>query len=274
MINEDFNDPEELDPEENLKMDNKIKRLELEMKGAKFIEHNPDGISLPPEVEAQMLDQILAFEKIKHDAKEVQIYDYLGKPKFKPLDTLASEEVILENARLLKLMSKKGILLASIEDIEDRVMYKFIIEEFFYKKMLDVPIKGFIRHYIYEEFHPNEKLNAERTAEFFIHAFMNELDSMPIDVLCREEARPYLKDFKNLYARFELKDYQVLTSDIKKIKGQITAYLEFEAFIENSLKSHKYEGDIAIGLRRRKGNWQISELIFPKLGLSAKRIIL
>ena len=70
MRNEDFDDPEEIDPEEDLKMDNKIKRLELEMKGAKFIEHNPDGITLPPEVEAQMLDQILAFEKIKNELKK------------------------------------------------------------------------------------------------------------------------------------------------------------------------------------------------------------
>jgi hypothetical protein len=175
MRNEDFDDPEELDPEEDLKMDNKIKRLELEMKGAKFIEHNPDGITLPPEIEAQMLDQILAFEKIKNDAKEVEIYQFLGKPKFKPLDSLSSEEVILENERLLKLMSKKGVLLASMEDIDDSVMYKFITEEFFYKKMLDVPIKGFIRHYIYEEFHPNEKLNAEKTAEFFIQAFFFDI---------------------------------------------------------------------------------------------------
>ena len=266
MRNEDFDNPEEIDPEEDLKMDNKIKRLELEMKGAKFIEHNPDGITLPPEVEAQMLDQILAFEKIKNEAKEVEIYQYLGKPKFKPIGRLSAEEVILENARLLKLMSKKGVLLASMEEIDDSIMYKFITEEFFYKKMLDVPIKGFIRHYIYEEFHPNEKLNAEKTAEFFIQAFMNELDPMPIDVLCREEARPYLKDFKNLYARFDLKDYQIQTTDIKKIKGTITAYLEFEAFIENSLRSHLYQGKIKIELRRRKGSWQVSRIVFPKLG--------
>jgi hypothetical protein len=163
-------------------------------------------------------------------------------------------------------MSKKGVLLASMEEIDDSVMYKFITEEFFYKKMLDVPIKGFIRHYIYEEFHPNEKLNAEKTAEFFIQAFMNELDPMPIDVLCREEARPYLKDFKNLYARFDLKDYQIQTTDIKKIKGTITAYLEFEAFIENSLRSHLYQGEVKIELRRRKGSWHVSGIVFPKLG--------
>jgi hypothetical protein len=265
MLNDDFNDPEELDPEEDLRMDNKIKRLELEMKGAKFLEHNPDGIQLPPEIEAQMLDQILAFERVKNDAKEVEIYQYIGKPKIKAADTLSTEEVILEKERLLKLLSKKGIFLTSMEDIDDRVMYQFITEEFFFKKTLDLPIKGMVRHFVYEEFHPNEQLYAEKTVEFFMHSYFNDELNANIDMLCREEVSQYITDFKNLYERFELKNYELLASKIKKIKGIISASVDFEAFVENSLKSHRYQGDIEIEVRKRKGHWQISQLRFPKL---------
>jgi hypothetical protein len=265
MLNEDFNHPDELDPEEDLKMDNQIKRLELEMKGAKFLEHNPDGIQLPPEIEAQMLDQILAFERVKNEAKEVEIYQYIGKPKIKAAENLSTEEIILEKERLLKLLSKKGIFLTSIEDIDDRVMYQFITEEFFYKKTLDLPIKGMVRHFVYEEFHPNERLYAEKTVEFFIHTYFNEELNENLAMLCRDEARQYVGDFYNLYERFELKNYELISSDIKKLKGKITASIDFEAFVENSLKSHKYQGELDIEVRRRKGQWQISQLSFPKL---------
>ncbi|MCE2963360.1 MAG: hypothetical protein ACK5UE_06305 [Chitinophagales bacterium] len=263
MINQDFDHPEELDPEEELRMDNKIKRLELEMKGAKFLEHNPEGIQLPPEIEAQMLDQILAFEKVKNEAKEVEIFLYLGRPKIKSAEQLTTEEIILEKERLLKLMSKKGIFLTSIEDVDDKVMYKFITEEFMYKKTLDLPIKGMVRHFVYEEFHPNEQLYAEKTVEFFFQSYFSEDKNASVEILCRDEALDYLNEFKNLYARFELKSYQLLSSNIKKIKGRIQVQIEFEAFIENSLKSHLYSGELSIEVRKRRGHWQITQLRFP-----------
>lgn len=265
MINEDFNHPDELDPNEELKMDNQIKRLELEMKGAKFLEHNPDGIEIPPEIEAQMLDQILAFERVKNEAKEVEIYQYIGKPKIKSADSLSTEEIILEKERLLKLLTKKGIFLTSIEDIDDRVMYKFITEEFFFKKTLDLPIKGMVRHFVYEEFHPNERLYAEKTVEFFINTYIKEEVIDNLSILCREETLQYIKDFKNLYERFELKNYELVSTDIKKIKGKLQVNLDFIAYLENSLKTHRYSGEIEIEVRKRKGHWQISHLRFPKL---------
>lgn len=264
MLNDDFNLSNDLDPEEDLRMDNKIKRLELELKGAKFVEHNPDGIQLPAEIEAQMLDQILAFEKLKDDAKEIEIYQFLGKPKFRKIDTLSSEEIIIETERLIKLMAEKGIYLTSVEEIEEEVMYRFITEEFFYKMTLDMPIKGFIRHFLYEEFHPNERLNAEKTVEFFLQAFFGEEDTTPIDILCRDDAKSYLLDFKKLYDRFELKSYELISSKIKKIKGEVEIQIEFEGFIENSLKSHKFHDTITIEVKKRKGHWQISKLELPK----------
>lgn len=262
-FNDDINEPEDLDPEEDLKMDNKIKRLELEMKGAVFMEHNPEGILLPPEVEAQMLDQILAFEKVKNEAKEIEIFKFLGNPKIKSIEQLSSEEIILEKDRLLRLMSKKGIFLTSIEDIDDKVMYKFITEEFFYKKTLDFPIKGMVRHFVYEEFYPNEHLIAKKTVEFLIHSYFQEDDNKSLAILCRDEALDYLAEFKNLYGRFTLKNYNLLESSIKKIKGNIKIQIDFEAHLENSLKTHNYSGEIDIEIRRKKGFWQISKLRFP-----------
>lgn len=265
MLDKNIDDQDDIDPEESLRMDNKIKRLELELKGAKFLEHNPDGIQLPPEIESQMLDQILEFEKMKLEAREVEIYDFLGKPKFKNITQLSGDEIILEKERILQLMSKKGIILTSVEEIDDSEMYRFITEEFFHKKMLDMPVKGFVRHFVYEEYYPNERLNAQKTIEFFFQAYFNESDNMPITILCREEIHSYLVNFKSLYARFELKEFHILETQLKKIKGKIQVHIEVEAFIENSLKSHIIKGDIQVEVKKRKGFWQISHLEFPKI---------
>jgi hypothetical protein len=143
------------------------------------------------------------------------------------------------------------------------VMYKFITEEFMYKKTLDLPIKGMVRHFVYEEFHPNEQLYAEKTVEFFFQSYFSEDKNASVEILCRDEALDYLNEFKNLYARFELKSYQLLSSNIKKIKGRIQVQIEFEAFIENSLKSHLYSGELSIEVRKRRGHWQITQLRFP-----------
>lgn len=263
MKEPNLDESNELDPEDDLRMDNKIKRLELELKGAKFLEHNPDGIQLPPEIEAQMLDQILAFEKMKVNAEEIEIYQFLGKPRYKKIDALSSEEIIIELARVLKLMAKKGVMLDSMAIVDDEIFYRFITEEFFFKKMLDMPVKGFIRHFIYEEFHPNDQLNALKTVEFFLQAYMHEEENFNIKFLCIDEIHEYLANFKDLYARFELKKMESLDHKIMKTKGYVNVEIEFEAFIENSLKSHTYEGIIHVELKKRKGDWQISKLVFP-----------
>lgn len=266
MNDEHIEHPEGLDPDEDLKMDNKIKRLELELKGAKFVEFNPMGLELPPQIEAQMLEQIMAIEKLKDQAQEVEVYTCIGRPKFKSIDNLSSEEIILEKERLLKLMARKGIFLTSMDVVEDYEMYRFITQEFFGIKILDLPVKGFARHFIYEDFYPNERLNAERLVEFFIQTYFGELDFKVIDVLCREETRTYLTNFKELYESFKLKHYELIYSEIKKIKGVVTIQIDVEAKIEGSLKTHNYSGEISVEVRKRKGHWQISKLEFPKIG--------
>ncbi len=261
----DFDNDEALDPEEELRLDNQIKRLELEMTGAKFMEHNPEGIQLPPEVEAQMLDHILKFEKFKKTAKEVKMYDFLKSPKFKKIEFLASEEIILEKERLLKLFSKRGVILTSIMPVEDEEMYRFMTTDFFEIPVLDMPIEGFVRHFIYEEFHPNAEVNVMQSVHAFIEVFFNGEERFSLDAICKEKSLQYLTNFRSLYSHFEGLRFDIQTLDIKKIKAHVSIKVEFEALIENSRKSHRFDGLIDITLWKKKNFWYISDVILPKL---------
>lgn len=263
MKDSNFNPNEDLDPEENLRLDNQIKRLQLEMQGAKFMEFNPEGLQLPAEIEAQMLDQILEFEKIKKNAQEVPLYEFLKKPKFKSLETLSSEEIILEKERLLKLYEKRGIILTSIMPVEDREMYRFMTDEFLKVPILNMPAKGFVRHFVYEEFHPNDELNIMQTIQAFFDTYFRHEDRFSIEMLCKEKATHFLTNFKNLYAYFENFKFDVQKLDIKKVKATLTATVEFDAYIENSRKSHRFEGTMKLTLWKKKNFWYISEVVLP-----------
>lgn len=263
MKESNFEPNEELDPDENLRMDNQIKRLQLEMQGAKFVEFNPEGIQLPAEIEAQMLDQILEFEKIKNSAQEIPLYEFLKKPKFKSMDKLSSEEIILEKERLLKLYERRGIILTSIMPVDDREMYRFMTEEFLEIPILNLQSKGFVRHFIYEEFHPNDELNIMQTLQAFFNTYFKHDERFSLEMLCKENALSYLTNFKSLYAYFEKFNFEVIKLDIKKIKATLHARVEFDAFIENSRKSHRFEGEMKLTLWKKKNFWFISEVLLP-----------
>lgn len=262
--NNHFND-EDLNPDEEIRLDNQIKRLELEMSGAKFIEMNPDGIELPPEIEAQMLDQILAFEKVKKTAKEVSLYEFLKKPKFSPIEELDSEDIILEKERLLKLFSKRGIVLTSIMPVSDKDMYRFMTTEFMEIPMLDLKIKGFVRHFIYEEFFPNEELNIMQLIHAFLETYFKDSEERTLDTILTPEILEEMVRFKSLYDRFELKYAEGFEKTIKKIKAQVKLKITWEAYLSNSLKSHQYDGVMILDFTKRKGEWKIKKVVLPSI---------
>lgn len=261
----DFEESEDIDPEENIRLDNQVKRLELEMVGARFIEHNPEGIELPPALEAQMLDQIMAFEKQKKSATEISLFEYLKKPKFKPIEDLTSEEIILEKERLLKVFARKGVMLSSVMPVEDREMYRFMTQEFFEIPMLNVHIKGFVRQFFYEEFYPNDELLLLQTIQIFFEHYFHDNPSIELGAICQENALDFLKNFRSLYERFENFKSEMVRREIKKIKAHIYFDVEWDAYIENSRKSHRYEGEMRMTFVKKKGMWRIDKITFPPI---------
>jgi hypothetical protein len=47
-------------------------------------------------------------------------------------------------------------------------LYRFIAEELFFHEMNNVRVKGMVTCFIYEEFHPNAKLDIEDAYEYFL----------------------------------------------------------------------------------------------------------
>jgi hypothetical protein len=166
-------DPQ-LGPEEELRAENNLLKLKLKLE---YGMQETDTSSLPPHIENDWLKYIEAFEKQYRDAKTVTVYEFIGKPPFKPLDALIPEQIRPELDRLMEVMEQHSVALDVICKYDDAIIYKFLTEELFCHKMDLIRIPGMTHHFVYEEFHPNHDHDLRRKSEFFLRClYRNQWD--------------------------------------------------------------------------------------------------
>jgi len=153
------------DPDEDKRMENEL--LQLKLKAELGVEAHISK-DTPPSIENIFLKNMLAFESGLTNAEEIRIYELIEKPDFIPEDKLV--DLTLEAAlnKLMDLLNQKQIALDFLGSYDCRTKYKFITEELFEEKVMNVQLPGMIMHFIYEEFHPNHRLDIKQKAEKFI----------------------------------------------------------------------------------------------------------
>jgi len=145
---------------------NKKKKKELEEKfNGEF--YKLDDSELPPDIENQFLNNVFEFEKQHENAEFVKLIDFIGSPKFKNLDELSEENLSVEIDAVLDLYQKNGININIIEeeDVADKDYYVFLTKELPNEEVEDMKLPGWTINFIYEEFHPSDKLDAKDAVE-------------------------------------------------------------------------------------------------------------
>lgn len=154
--------------DDELRAENEVKKLKLELQhGAQF---GMNSAELPPEIEKQFLDNVLAFEKQYAENVQVKLYDFIGRPPFIPAGQLSDVQIVEESLKLCNLLAENGIevsLLAEYPD-EVRLLYTFVTEELFEHEIDNVRLPGWTLNFIYEEFHPNHPYDIRRRCDEFI----------------------------------------------------------------------------------------------------------
>lgn len=159
------------DPEEQLRIENELLRLQLQAETGADIHRLED---VPPEVENAFLNNILAFERQLDNVEEVSIYKILGEPKdFKEAEALSDAQIEKELERLETFMRDKHIEVDYGQEYPARLKYKFITEELFQHETQQFDIPEMVNHFIYEEFHPNHKLTIEGITEDFLEMWLD-----------------------------------------------------------------------------------------------------
>jgi hypothetical protein len=158
----------------DIQIENDIMRRKLQSEANAIIGIKKD---IPPELENIFLRNVLAIEEAGKNIRMTNLYDFLGKPEYKNIAVLQPDEVTIELERLKNLFTDKQVIIDVLDTYDDATIYKFITEELFQQQTYEDIVPGMVRHFVYEEFHPNHKLDIrERAMDFLGDWFERKLD--------------------------------------------------------------------------------------------------
>ncbi|MDP3467903.1 MAG: hypothetical protein Q8S11_06180 [Daejeonella sp.] len=269
------NPPLSFDPDENKRMENEL--LQLKLKAELGVEAHISS-NTPPSIENIFLKNMLAFEAGLAAAEEVRIFELIGKPDFIPEAKLDDISIELALNNLMDLINGKQIALDFLGNYDLRLKYKFITEELFEEKVMNVQLPGMIMHFIYEEFHPNHKLDIEHKAAKFITSWFSQdqeqLSFSLADLLVLPDRRVWKKDkvmnrFTKVFDSYpQFKNGKYTIEDINfEIREEIgLAYAEgqmhYTAFTENH-DSIQFEGPFKLYFTLEYEWWSIYYFVIP-----------
>jgi hypothetical protein len=259
----------------DLKTENEIMKLKMQAEFGAVIGSAED---IPPEIEHQFLRNVYEFEQAwKNRPPQITIYEKLGKPKFFKAEELSDEEISKELDRFEELFEKNQIRLDFVAEYEDRLMYKFITEEFFLKETDNLKLPGFISGFIYEEYHPNHDFDLRRYTKEFIQGIVdkdmhceynqlhNTISNKKGEFIDKPSAHKKIMDFCDHFDSFELRELEIHSVCFNEESAVVTFNLNFDGVMENldrlnlvgigSLHYIKYMGEF----------WQISQINLPWL---------
>ena len=271
----DTNLPLSYDPDENKRMENEL--LQLKLKAELGVEAHISA-NTPASIENIFLKNMLAFEKGLAEAEETNIYELIGRPDFIPEAKIDDFSVEAALNKIMDLLNEKQIALDFLGTYDGRTKYKFITEELFEEKVMNVQLPGMIMHFIYEEFHPNHKLDIEHKAAKFINSwFSQEKEQLAFslaDALVLPDRRVWKKDkvmdrFAKVfdsYPLFKNGSYQIedINFEIKEDigLGYAEGQLKYTALAENHDKI-EFEGPFKLYFTLEYEWWSIYYFVIP-----------
>jgi len=162
---------EKLTPEEALRADNEIKALDLEINfdATTFISDDA-----PPELIAAFLDNVKKNEADFQNAPMVAIYEFIGKPKFAPIDLLETDEQFeQEIERIQALLLSKRVFIDRPEFLRPNAYYRFLVNDFFPHQLRNYTGETIMHTFTYHEFYQDGPEFIEFNAKEVIEAILD-----------------------------------------------------------------------------------------------------
>lgn len=234
---------------------------------------------VPPEVENEFLKQVINFQKQQNSAKTTTVYEYIGSPEYNHLSDLSEKELKVQLKKLMSLMRRKQVVLEFMSSVTDKEIYRFITEELFKHRMDDIKVKGWINHFVYEDFHPNAELEI-KTAVHYLILYLFDKSTPLFAEHFNEEMKDHLglgtdafdiddkvQEFKSRYNNVRLINYDFLTLQVDKESGiahvqcQITYKVQSE--VGKRFKRQTTTLDAQLSIKPdAKGWWLIDSIVW------------
>jgi len=263
------------DPEGDLKFENELLKLKLEVE---YSMKHEDTSSLSPEIENRWLNQIYSFERQFKDAKRIKVFDALNRPTVKKLEELSPEEVPVALEQLFVLMEKHGIALDCCCKYDEAIIYRFVTEELFNCEVDDISIEGMVCHFIYEEFYPNHEYDLRRYTNEFLQTLLvrkwePEFNLHSLSPTVSYKGISYSQnDFSGIILafqegrNFQLEEFEIMEVgfDVDKGSAKVQSRLIYQA--NSNQATQVYNGGAEIEFALDFGYWYISKVKLPGFG--------
>lgn len=249
---------------DRLKLDNELRKIKLSLeKGAVFSDF-ADSKDLSPEIEAEFLKNIEAFEEQYQNTEQISVFDFIGRPEFPPEDSISDDEIGKALENIMKVLNTNGIVLETLCDVGDRDLYAFIMWEFLFHEIDNIRIEGMTLHFIYEDFHPNHEYNILCHSADFMQSFLDK-DAYYYPMFFSERAKEEnaLEHFRESFNSFGLNQFSICSVSHNDQKAEVVFQIDFSATIENSSEIVQFKGEGHIELVYQNDFWYINKVKFP-----------
>jgi hypothetical protein len=236
----------------------------IEQYGACFSDMSTNN-ELPPEIESQFLDNILAFETNYDSTNRIPLYDFVGKPTYRKVGDLSDKEITEELNRLTELLDSYQVALDTICDVAERELYRFITEELFLNEINDMHIQGMYTRFIYEEFYPNHEHDICEHSNDFIRSYLDKANDFYTYLLTPEaEKADWHLHFRQAFSSFQLNSFSIAGLNFDTEKARVLFECDFVGKIEGSVESLHFVGVGELNLLGRWDYWCIDSIKLPK----------
>jgi len=264
-MKQDANNEDEI---EKLRIENEIKKIKLSLEhGANFSESD-DTSNLDPRLEAEFLDNIERFEKAYENCKQIQVYEFIGKPEFRKADEIPDNEMQAELEKIMRVMNNNSVNIDTICEVDNRVLYRFITEELFLHEIDDMRGTGMTTNFIYEEFHPNHEYDIRNHSTDFIESYLDKESDYYTNYLTKEaEEKAVFKNFRDAFSSFSLEHFETNSISFDEERSNVDFNISFSGTIEGSNKIQKFSGEGKIELVYLYDYWCIESVELPSISL-------
>jgi hypothetical protein len=249
---------------EQLRIDNEIRKTKLMLeKGAVFSDVS-DQDNLPPEVENEFLRNIEMFDQAFNSAKQISVYDFIGKPSYKKCNEIRDHKIGLELETLMQSLNDNGIALDTLCDVDERLLYTFITEELFFHEIDDMRVEGMVCHFIYEDFHPNHEYDIRNHATDFVRSFLDK-DSDYFTTFMTKESENDIsyKNIRGAFNSFTIREFEILYVTFNEQHANVNFKIDFTGIIESSHELLHFSGQGNMEMVYLYDFWCIHKVNFP-----------
>ena len=235
---------------------------------------------LPPEQEGQWLDQVQQFEDAYTNSKRILIYDFIGKPSYKPVNEITETEIKPELKGILNLLGQKGIGIDTICKVDDKELYRFITEELFKEETDDMMVEGMTHNFIYEEFHPNHEHDIKTHCKEFIEGLLNKkiilnptflaiADEINVKdgIIKQEDAIKTMEVFRESFSSFKLQHFKITSLKISEDVADVCFDISYTGIIEGGNERENFSGMGDFKLKYEYNYWCINKINIPGISM-------